>query len=338
MATADLLNDTSEPDVAAVERQEHAKHVAHHFDSAQQQFDACKLGMWLFLVTEVLFFSGLFVAYAVYRANHPEVFANAHKYLNTTLGAFNTIVLLVSSLTMAWAVRSAQLEQKRLLIWLLGITLSCASLFLGVKAVEYSHKWGKGLLWAGAYEAAVAAELGVEQIVVHTHRALWVLSTPALVVLALSSVLSVALYLRKRHSGFRFFVWLIVSSVAFFAGVAIGQAVEHFTHGGHEHSIHDGHAVTDSHDTSHNATAPMPSEGPEVKRITGVFFSIYYAMTGVHAVHILCGMGVIAWLLWRAIQHDFHRHNFGPVDFVGLYWHLVDLVWIYLFPLLYLIR
>ena len=130
----------------------------------------------------------------------------------------------------------------------------------------------------------------------------------------------------------------MASSVAFFGGVAIGQVVEHFSHGSHEYTIHESHAVAESHDTSHDATTSTPDEGREVKRITGVFFSIYYVMTGVHAVHILCGMGVIAWLLWRAIQHDFNRHNFGPVDFVGLYWHLVDLVWIYLFPLLYLIR
>ena len=129
MATAELVDQTSASDIASAKSHEHSEHVAHHFDSAQQQFDACKLGMWLFLVTEVLFFSGLFVTYAVYRVNHPEVFVNAHKYLNTTLGAFNTIVLLISSLTMAWAVRSAQLEQKKLLVWLLGITLSCASLF-----------------------------------------------------------------------------------------------------------------------------------------------------------------------------------------------------------------
>ena len=134
----------------------HPENVAHHFESAQQQFDAGKLGMWLFLVTEVLFFSGLFVLYAVYRSNHPEVFVNAHKYLNTTLGALNTIVLLVSSLTMAWAVRCAQLGQQRGLVSMLAATLALSSLFLGIKAVEYSHKWGEGLLWAGAFSAGIA--------------------------------------------------------------------------------------------------------------------------------------------------------------------------------------
>ena len=127
------------------------EHVAHHFDSAQQQFDAGKLGMWLFLVTEILFFSGLFVAYAVYRVNHPEVFVEARQHLNTSLGALNTVVLLLSSLTMAWAVRSAQLGQQKTLARMIIVTLLCASVFLGIKSIEYSHKWGEGLLWAGAY-------------------------------------------------------------------------------------------------------------------------------------------------------------------------------------------
>ncbi len=343
MSIAELTSDrfgggTSEtkPDV-----HDHPEHVAHHFDSAQQQFDACKLGMWLFLVTEVLFFSGLFVTYAVYRANHPEVFVNAHKYLNTTLGAFNTIVLLVSSLTMAWAVRSAQLEQKKLLIWLLGVTLSCASLFLGVKAVEYSHKWGKGLLWAKAYEVTLASEPTAEQISRHTNQALLVLSTPAIGVLVFSSVFCAAMYFRKSRVTFVFSAWIVASAMAFFGGVGIGQVVEHFSHGSHEHATHDGHAAAhhdNHHGKNHNESESTSEEDVEANRITGVFFSIYYVMTGVHAIHILCGMGVIAWLLWRAIRQDFNRNNFGPVDFVGLYWHLVDLVWIYLFPLLYLIR
>src|SRR5664279_2075427 len=82
---------------------EHPKFLAHHFETPVQQFDAGKLGVWLFLTTEILLFSGLFCAYSVYRANHPEVFAYAHLYLDKNLGALNTIVLIFSSLTMAWA-------------------------------------------------------------------------------------------------------------------------------------------------------------------------------------------------------------------------------------------
>ena len=137
----------------------HDPHLAHHFDTPQQQFDAGKLGMWLFLVTEILFFSGLFTAYAVYRSNHPEVFLEAHKYLDKVLGAVNTIVLLLSSLTMAWGVRCAQLGRNRGLVWCLTATLMCASLFLGIKAVEYTHKWDLGLYWGKSF-APVGAEAG----------------------------------------------------------------------------------------------------------------------------------------------------------------------------------
>ncbi len=82
---------------------EHGEFIAHHFTGPRQQYDSAKLGIWLFLVTEVLFFSGLFVAYTIYRYHHPEVFNLASEFLDTTLGALNTIVLLFSSLTMAWA-------------------------------------------------------------------------------------------------------------------------------------------------------------------------------------------------------------------------------------------
>jgi len=132
---------------------EHPAWLAHHFDDAEQQFDSGKLGMWLFLVTEVLFFSGMFCAYALLRSQSPETFAFASKFLNVKLGAINTGVLLFSSLTMAWAVRASQLSQQKILVGMLGTTLGCAAVFLGVKAVEYTHKWGLGLLPGKYYRA-----------------------------------------------------------------------------------------------------------------------------------------------------------------------------------------
>lgn len=206
---------------------------AHHFDTAEQQFAAGKLGMWLFLVTEVLFFGGLFVAYAVFRTLHPEVFVDSASLLDTKLGAINTVVLLFSSLTMAWAVRCSQLGQTRGLVLCLSLTLAAAVVFLGVKGVEYSHKWEEGHLWVSQYQSADAA-------------------------------------------------------------------------------------------------------GPAIDR-AGTFFSVYFAMTGLHAVHILAGIAAIIWLLKRSLAGHFSPEYFTPVDTVGLYWHLVDLVWIFLFPLLYLI-
>src|SRR4051794_19055275 len=107
--------------------------LAHHFDTPQQQFDSGKLGTWLFLTTEILLFSGLFCAYSVYRANHPEIFEFAHRYLDKWLGALNTIILIFSSFTMAWGVRAAQLGQKKLCVNLLAITIVCGAGFMVVK-------------------------------------------------------------------------------------------------------------------------------------------------------------------------------------------------------------
>ena len=129
----------------------HDAHVAHHFENADQQYQSAKLGMWLFLATEVLFFGGLFVAYAVYRGNHPEIFIYAHHFLDKNLGALNTVILICSSFSMAWAVRAAQLRQRGMLQLMLSLTLLFAFGFLGVKTVEYNHKWKHGLLWASAY-------------------------------------------------------------------------------------------------------------------------------------------------------------------------------------------
>jgi cytochrome c oxidase subunit 3 len=222
----------------------HPPHLAHHFDTPQQQGEAGKLGMWLFLVTEILFFGGLFCAYAVYRAIHPEMFVFAHHYLDKNLGAVNTAVLIFSSLTMAWAVRCAQLNQRRGLVACLAITLVCAAVFLGVKYVEYSHKWHHGLLWAGWFKPVEA---------------------PA--------------------------------------------------------------------DPAH---APSGEHG-ERPRDVGIFFSIYFLMTGLHGLHVVGGMGVIGWILVLAARGRFSSEDYAPVDFTALYWHLVDLIWIFLFPLLYLI-
>ena len=111
----------------------HDPHLAHHFETPGQQAESAKLGMWLFLATEILFFGGLFCAYAVYRGNHPEVFIYAHQFLDKILGGINTLVLICSSLTMAWAVRAAQLGKRKRLVALLTATVLLATTFLGIK-------------------------------------------------------------------------------------------------------------------------------------------------------------------------------------------------------------
>ena len=145
-------------------------------------------------------------------------------------------------------------------------------------------------------------------------------------------------FARRSGKPPRTMLWgsLLIISAAYFVGLGLGQVVEHFTH----HAAHAS-AVSEhspNHGVAHHESASTAISSAEQRKLTGVFFSIYYAMTGVHAVHIVVGMGVIAWLLVRSLRGDFSPAYYGPVDYVGLYWHLVDLVWIYLFPLLYLIR
>lgn len=372
----------------------HKPFSAHHFDNAEQQFDSGKLGMWVFLVTEILFFSGLFCAYAVYRANHPEVFIYASQYLDKYLGGMNTIVLIFSSLTMAWAVRCAQLGKNRGLVTMLGITLFCAALFLGVKTFEYTEKAHKHLLWAGAL--AKVSDLGKEhQHVLHVEGEMSEEGFEERVMASLGSIqrywliscvipivligIGYGIGSRPwRTTGFSVLLSIAGIMLGIFVSIQIHHAQHSDDHGkshaaSHgEHAEEGGHSEEKSSETkaeeideaaavaaseeetkAGQAEDPMLGEmtsaGPDVAmegsadkkssapRNASIFFSIYYFMTGLHAFHILCGMIAITWLLVRAVESHFRPDYFGPVDFVGLYWHIVDLIWIYLFPLLYLI-
>ena len=268
----------------------HSPYLQHHFETPQQQFDAGKLGIWLFLATEVLLFGGLFCAYAIYRANHPEIFVYAHQFLNKYWGGTNTVILLCSSLTMAWAVRAAQLGERKLLVVLLALTLLGAMGFLGIKYIEYKEKWEHGLLWGARYEPHMG------------HEAEAKISPPAPPKLAAP----------PPAGGFVVERSAIRPAPAGPSGTLVGTEAQ---------AEHLGHAG-------------MGRQPANVQ----IFFSIYFLMTGLHGLHVLVGMGAILWILIRSIRGDFGPQYFTPVDFVGLYWHLVDLIWIFLFPLLYLIH
>jgi cytochrome c oxidase subunit 3 len=276
--------------------------LAHHFDSAKQQLDATKLGMWLFLTTEVLFFSGLFCAYIVFRSSRPEVFYWSHFFLDTRLGAVNTCVLLVSSFTAAYAVRAAQLGQRRRLIVAIAGTILCALVFLGIKGAEYSAKFDEGLLPGARFrpteqvwrmpaftrlhpEAAAYADAASERAQ----------ATSGGVGSSVKATLPVGTAAAKR-----------VLEPLLRAGV-LGRAAEYYD---------------------------LPSRPQNAH----VFFGIYFMMTGLHGLHVLGGVAVWTWLLLRAWRSEFGPSYFGPIDAAALYWHFVDLIWIYLFPLLYLIH
>lgn len=342
---------------------EHPAWLAHHFDDAQQQFDAGKMGMWLFLVTEVLFFSGMFCAYALYRNRNPEVFEFCSSFLNEKLGAINTGVLLFSSLTMAWAVRASQLKETKTLIGMLAATLGCAAVFLGVKAVEYSHKWSMGLFPGKYYVSQIAGAAH------STTPYLWYLSIPPMLLLICFVLYYVYAFVSASKFHLRVSGPLVVAALCFFGGVLLGNVLEAEAshgdahgdaHGGaHIAANHDDHAHSEDHSDVKAPLQAVDLLGPDVgplndvaitpaetvtpdssvnqKGMAGLFFSIYYCMTGVHAFHILGGMVVLTWLIVKSARFEFHSKYYGPVDNVGLYWHLVDFIWIFLFPLLYLI-
>lgn len=278
----------------------HNPFLAHHFDTPKHQFEAGKLGIWIFLITEILFFGGLFCAYAIYRSLHPQVFVYAHYYLDTFWGAVNTGVLILSSLTAAWAVRCAQLGQQKKLVFNIIATVCLAFCFLCVKYVEYSHKF---------HEQTLPGR-----------------------------------YFNPEHE-----VWELPSYQRAHAHSEHGSAAQ-------EHAVEPqaeamGEVAAAAPGTTPPAAGAAPAagaEGKEVKvappgapvrpRNVGVFFSIYFCMTGLHGIHVVAGIITWLWILRRALRGEFGPSHFGAVDYAALYWHLVDLIWIYLFPLLYLIH
>lgn len=284
---------------------EHPAHLAHHFETAEQQYESGKLGMWIFLVTEILLFGGLFCWYSVYRANHPEVFQYAHQFLDKKLGGINTIVLICSSLTMAWAVRAAQLGKRSLLLGMLALTFLFACGFLGIKYVEYRHKWHEGLLWGKHYHYQHEAEA------------------------AGGSAAGTGGAAEEGPAG-----------DAGAEGAAAGEDGDDAEAEAMPAGANEGSNVAPAAVGPEGLAPPASGEGGHGKAPNNVFlfFGIYFVMTGLHGVHVIAGMAVIAWLFFRAKRGDFSPEYYIPVDVGGLYWHLVDLVWIFLFPLLYLIH
>ena len=411
----------------------HNPHLAHHFDTMEQQYDSGKLGMWVFLATELLMFGGLFCAYSVYRANHPEVFLYAHSYLNMKWGAINTAILLASSLTMAWGVRASQLGQQKLLVTMLLTTLLGGAGFMLIKAVEYNHKFHEDLapgrfnkynvIYTGdngeANPQGVKREAELKKNEAPKPMALEALATtPAKPYLyedpnaggpdqakivphyventGLSQSQSYQVpaklqghELTSHNTGERKGE---DSGEHHRAGPTTGPAGEGETHG-------EGHGEGD--EEVHHAVPYRDLGSALSQQRVNTFFGIYYCMTGLHGVHVVVGMGLIFWVTWRAANTkvkawipplpvlavgaymvflfaisgknpfwiisipflvigavwlairvaaaaklqpaaiqpgEFSQDYFAPIDLVGLYWHLVDLIWIFLFPLLYLIH
>ena len=225
--------------------------LQHHFENMEQQREAGTLGMWVFLVTEIMFFGGMFLAYTLYRSFYPAAFASGSNHLDITLGAVNTGVLILSSFTMAMAVYSTQVGNRRPQIVCLALTLVLGFTFLGIKAVEYYDKYEDhlipGRLIPGRPFDPVVAQEGDKD----------------------------------------------------------------------PHKLHLLAGAT--------------------KEKVQMFYWIYFAMTGMHALHMIIGAGLITFLLIYSMKGRFDPEYHSPVEVIGLYWHFVDIVWIFLFPLLYLL-
>jgi cytochrome c oxidase subunit 3 len=225
--------------------------LQHHFENMEQQREAGTLGMWVFLVTEIMFFGGMFLAYTLYRSYYPMAFASGSNHLDITLGAVNTGVLIFSSFTMAMAVYFTQVGKQRPQVICLVLTLILGLTFLGIKGVEYKSKWDDHLI-------------------------------PG----------------------------------RLFAGNPFNPTVA-------EHGDEDPHKL-------------HLLEGASVRQVE-MFYWIYFAMTGMHALHMIIGAGLLTFLLIFSLKGRFDPEYHSPVEVIGLYWHFVDIVWIFLFPLLYLL-
>jgi cytochrome c oxidase subunit 3 len=238
-------------DAAHADHGEHPPYQRHHFESVDQQFDATNFAMWLFLLTEIMFFGGLFTAYLIMRNWYYPAFVEASHQLNIGWGTANTAVLIISSFTMAMGVWSAEMRKKGSLLLYLTLTFILGLAFLGIKSIEYHEKWVKhhvpGLNWSDASFLNPASDPEVYK------------------------------------------------------------------------QYHD------------------PALPPDMAAKTEMYFFLYFAMTGMHALHMIIGISILGFMLVRAKAGAYTTGHVTYVENFGLYWHFVDIVWIFLFPLLYLI-
>lgn len=333
----------------------HKPHVAHHFHSLSQQFAVEKLGIWLFLATEVLMFGGLFCAYAFYRGLHPEIFLYGHQYLPTHWGAINTVVLLTSSLTMAWAVRAAQLNQRGVLKAMLIATFLGGVGFMVIKAIEYESKFshdlgpGPGNVFYPVPEGLASEERAtrirdkLEKIahteayygIAHHHAALVETASPE----DAGSAQPAASEDAQANDAAGGEGDTQASGTTRLVSEDLPAAEQSMVEppAAPASGVNAAFLAGPTSDTGHKSYTFAQLPEIEQERMH-FFFQIYYLMTGLHGIHVLVGMGLIGWLIVRAFGGAFSSVSFTAVDVVGLYWHLVDLIWIFLFPLLYLIH
>lgn len=282
----------------------HAPGLQHQFEDMGQQEESVSIGMWMFLAQEIMFFGGLFTVYLVFRSRYPMAFAAGSNHLDAFWGGLNTIVLIVSSLTMALTVFYAQLGKRMPQVILILLTMFFGTVFLGVKAVEYTDKYNHGLIPVDGWNKKIPEGAAAE------HHAKFVL--PFETVASAASESGEAVHPNPKGN------------------FMIGEQDIKLIKYAEEHNF-----LTDSEKLGYYSNGVIDHE--KVKGKIQIFFWIYFVMTGLHGLHMIIGLGMMAWLLWKAWLGTFVAEYYSPVEMAGLYWHFVDIVWIFLFPLLYLL-
>ena len=276
----------------------HSRHLAHHFDSLSQQYATAKLGMWIFLSTEALLFGGLFCAYAVLRVTHPDVVAYGGQHMDRWSGTINTLILACSSLTMALATKLARTNHSRQAAVLLIITFFLGVEFLGIKYAEYSHKFHNHDVWGvGYYEPPewLTANAGPLESAV----------TPATDAssTAATSVASTGLDLGLPKSD-------LASAAAAPTGLA---PIATDQSSAQAHSSAQGQSNEQVVAPVHHSVDPARPPGAHL------FYGLYFATTGLHALHLIIGLGIVLWLARRAARREFGPTYSTPVELGGLY-------------------
>jgi cytochrome c oxidase subunit III len=291
--------------------------VFPQYEDIDQQNESYIVGMWTFLVTEVMFFGALFLAYSLYRVLYFDAYMDAHRFLNVTWGTINTFVLLSSSLSAAMAVWAAQHANKRLLIGCLIFTNLCAFGFLGIKFIEYKTKIEEGLFPGSGWNYTKALKIYEQH---HGGGAHGAAQGGAAAATGGSSGAGQA-----AHSGGHALAGPteITGPVATFnATPRVGM-----------NSFAAAAPTTIGH-----ATLDVNAQREETRgRRAKLFFSIYFIMTGLHGIHVLVGIIIITLLIVLVWMNHPQVQDYMPTELIGLYWHFVDIVWIFLFPLMYLI-
>ena len=300
-------------DTHGIEHHYHPPGLQHQFEDMGQQQESASIGMWAFLAQEIMFFGGLFTVYLVFRSKYPMAFAAGSNHLNAFWGGLNTLVLIVSSLTMALAVRSAQMGKRNAQVLFIIVTMVFGTVFLGVKAIEYTDKYRDGIVPVTGLNlktdsrghGAVLENAGMEAESQKNNS----LSAPKT---AGGGDHGAGEHVYKNPRGN--FQWTDVS------------LVQQAQAGGY---------LTESEKVGYFENNEISAD--KFRDKVRIFYYIYFVMTGLHALHMVIGLGVMTWLLWKAWVGSFTAEYYAPVEMTGLYWHFVDIVWIFLFPLLYLL-